>query len=210
MQDHSRPEWRFVQLSPRQRPGDYHLDTVLQLDSGASWNFFNANGGSETGVLLNGAITLNGPTHLSIGDSPISISGLISGLGGFVLDNYNHVLTFSADNTYSGATVLGGGRTLGVAWKRGHLPQFRSSSWEATDSTSVGLDVTGRTDQTFTLASGQTLSGIGSIKWQSRGVCWSNHLTGGIEYHAEHHCGLEPNRHDCGQRQRDSEWNHHL
>ena len=142
--------------------GDYHLATTLQLDDSVTWYFFNGNGGSETGVTVGGRITFNGVTHLSIGDSAITFTNIISGPGGLVWDSYNHPVVFTAANTYNGPTVIGGGLTL-VLRGNGSIGQSSLIFFGGSNPTNVSLDVSGRPDKTLTLASGQTLGGIGAI-----------------------------------------------
>jgi len=142
--------------------GDYHLNTSLQLDAGAGWNFFSGNGGNNTGTALGGTVTFNGPTHLQTGDSTITLTNVISGPGGFVWDNYNNQLIFSAVNTYSGPTVIGNGRNL-VLTGNGSISGSSLIFFGGNNPANNSLDVSGRSDQTLTLASGQTLAGIGAI-----------------------------------------------
>jgi len=142
--------------------GDYHLATSLQLDAGASMNFYNGDGGNNTGVIVGGKVVFNGLTHLSIGDSPITFTNLISGSGGFYWDTYNNVVTFTADNTYAGPTVLGDGRTLALTGT-GAISHSALIFFGGTSSAATRIDVSSRTDGTLTLANGQTLAGIGGI-----------------------------------------------
>jgi hypothetical protein len=143
--------------------GDYYLKTSLQIDNGASMNFYNANGGNNTGTHVGGTTALNGLVHISIGDSPVTFTNVISGSGGFFWDSYNNALTFSADNTYTGPSIIANGLTLALTGN-GAISHSASIFFGGTDGTSLRLDASGRTDGTFTLASGQTLAGIGGIK----------------------------------------------
>ncbi|MDB6112292.1 MAG: hypothetical protein JWR69_4042 [Pedosphaera sp.] len=142
--------------------GDYHIDTVLQLDAGAGWNFYNADGGNGGGTTVGGTVTLSGPTYLSTGNSTTTFTNLISGPGGFVWQTYDHSVVFTADNTYAGPTILCTGRTL-VLTGNGAISHSSLIFFGGNDSTSAHLDVSGRLDQTLTLTSGQTLAGIGRI-----------------------------------------------
>jgi len=142
--------------------GDYHLAASLQLDETASVNFYNGNGGNNTGVTVGGPVKLNGVSHLSIGDSPVTFTNVISGPGGFVWDTYNNVVTFSANNTYTGPSVIGDGRTLALSGS-GAISQSSLIFFGGSNADSVRLDVSGRTNQTLTLANGQSLSGMGRV-----------------------------------------------
>jgi hypothetical protein len=142
--------------------GDYYLKTSLQLDAGASMNFYNGNGGNNTGTQIGGTVTFNGLAHISIGDSTITFTNVLSGPGGFYWDSYNNALTFSANNTYTGPSIIGNGLTLYLT-ENGAISQSTLIFFGGTDGTAVRLDVSGRPDNTLTLASGQTLAGIGSI-----------------------------------------------
>jgi len=102
-------------------------------------------------------IVLNGLVHLQIGDSTVTFSNVISGPGGFFWDNYNNTVVFTATNTYQGITDLRSGRTLALA---GNGSISDSTNIMLTGAT---LDVTKRTDQTLTLALGQTLQGNGTV-----------------------------------------------
>jgi autotransporter-associated beta strand protein len=142
--------------------GDYHLDAALQLDDNASLNFYNGNGGNNSGVTVGGAVKFNGAVHLSVGDSPITFTNVISGAGGFVWDTYNNTVFFTANNTYAGPSVIGDGRTLALTGN-GAISQSSLIFFGGNNTASVRLDVSGRPDQTLTLAGGQTLAGIGMI-----------------------------------------------
>jgi hypothetical protein len=142
--------------------GDYHLNTALQLDTGAGWNFYSGNGGANSGTTIGGTVTFNGLTHLQIGDSTITFTNVISGPGGFVWDNYNNQLVFTAVNTYSGPTAIGDGRNL-VLTNNGSISDSSLIFLGGSNPANNSLDASGRSDQTLTLASGQTLAGIGSI-----------------------------------------------
>jgi autotransporter-associated beta strand protein len=143
-------------------PGDYYLKTAFQVDDGASLDFYNANGGNNTGTHVGGTVTFNGLAHISIGDSPITFTNVIGGPGGFYWDSYNNPLTFTASNTYAGPSIIGSGLTL-VLTGNGAISQSALIFFAGTDGTSVRLDASGRTDGTLTLAAGQTLAGIGAI-----------------------------------------------
>jgi alpha-galactosidase len=112
--------------------------------------------------MMNGTYALNGIVHLLVRDSTVMFTNIISGPGGFVWDAYNNQIVFTASNTYSGPTVIGGGLTLALTGN-GSISQSSPIFFGGSTTTNVSLDVSGRPDQTLTLASGQTLGGIGTI-----------------------------------------------
>jgi hypothetical protein len=120
-------------------------------------SFYNGNGGSGSGTVLQQPVTLNGLVHLQIGDSTVTFSNVISGTGGFYWDNYNNTVVFAAANTYQGITDLRSGRTLALA---GAGSIATSTNIQLTGAT---VDVTRRADQTLTLSAVQTLQGNGTI-----------------------------------------------
>ncbi|MEI9864475.1 MAG: hypothetical protein WDN00_07960 [Limisphaerales bacterium] len=130
----------------------------VTLEEGASWNYFYGSGGQT----MNGTYTLNGLTHLVTQDSTITFTNVISGPGGFVWDTVNNDVVFTASNSYSGPTVVGSGLKLVLAGN-GAISQSALIFFGGNDSTLAHLDVSGRTDKTLTLTSGQTLAGIGRI-----------------------------------------------
>ncbi len=134
------------------------LNANVTLEDSAHGNMFNGSG-SQT---MNGTYTLNGIAHLLIGDSTVIFTNVIGGSGGFVWDAYNHNLTFLAANTYTGPTVIGSGLTL-VLSGNGSISHSTNIFFGGSTTTNDSLDVSGRSDQTLTLASGQTLGGVGSV-----------------------------------------------
>ena len=138
-------------------PGAFNGSTVI-MEDGAQWDTYGG-GGDQS---INAAITLNGVAHFVVGDHNRIYASVISGAGGFVSDYYNHATVLSAANTYSGPTIIGDGPQV---WLTGNGSISHSSLifLGGSNPTSVHLDVSGRSDQTLTLASGQTLAGIGQI-----------------------------------------------
>jgi len=133
------------------------------MEDGAQWNAYGG-GGDQS---INVAITLNGVARFVVGDNNRIYTNLISGVGGFVSDEYNHAMIFSAANTYSGPTIIGGLDTnatpvLALAGT-GSISHSSLIFFGGSDSTVARMDVSGRPDKTLTLASGQTLGGIGTI-----------------------------------------------
>jgi len=135
-----------------------YFNANVTLENGANWNYFYGNG-SQT---MNGTYTLNGIAHLTTQDCPVIFTNIIRGPGGFVWDAYNNQLVFSASNTYSGPTIIGGGLTLALTGN-GAITKSSLIFFGGSDPTSVHLDVGDRPDKTLTLTSGQTLAGIGRI-----------------------------------------------
>lgn len=130
----------------------------LTLENGAQFNAFYGSGNQT----MNGASTLNGVAHIILGDANFIFTNVISGAGGFVWDAYNHEMILQAANTYTGPTVVGGGLTLALTGN-GSISHSSLIFFGGNSATNPSLDVSGRPDQTLTLASGQTLGGIGGI-----------------------------------------------
>jgi hypothetical protein len=90
---------------------------------------------------------------------------VISGPGGFVMDYYDHGMIFTAANTYSGPTILSsdGNSTALYLATNGSISDSSLIFFGSTNADAVHIDVSGRSDETLTLASGQMLAGIGTI-----------------------------------------------
>lgn len=133
----------------------------LAFENGSSWETY-YNGGTNP---ITSAVTLNGVAHFVIGDHLVVYTNVISGPGGFVLDYYNHAAILLASNTYTGPTIIGSsGNSPEVALAgNGSISQSSLIFFGGDDATVAHMDVTGRSDQTLTLASGQTLQGVGGI-----------------------------------------------
>jgi autotransporter-associated beta strand protein len=86
---------------------------------------------------------------------PVTVSNLISGTGSLVVSSGTGVL--AAANTYTGSTVVNGGSLI--------LSGGGLISGSRTISINLGgtLDASQRSDQTLTLAGGQTLTGNGTV-----------------------------------------------
>lgn len=148
--------WEYA---PSGGAGDYRLATSFVLETNAGINFYNGTGGSGSGTVINGTVQLNDLAHLTIGDSTVTFSNVISGPGGFYFDNFNNTLVFTATNTYQGPTIIDSGMDLALVGN-GSI----SSSTNISLGNSAVLDASGRSDQTLTLALGQMLQGNGAIK----------------------------------------------
>jgi autotransporter-associated beta strand protein len=111
---------------------------------------------------MNGTFTLNGIVHFEFGEANFIFTNVVSGSGGFVWDAYNHEMILQAANIYTGPTVISNGLTL-VLSGSGSIADSALIFFGGSNPTNNSLDVSGRSDQTLTLASGQTLAGIGGI-----------------------------------------------
>ena len=142
-------------------PAGFTGNSIVFETGAALYSYYNS--GATTPV--NSAITLNGIAHFVIGDHNMVYTNVISGAGGFVEDYYNSEMVFSASNTYSGPTIIGSsGNSPEVALTgNGSISHSSLIFFGGSDPTVAHLDVIGRPDQTLTLASGQTLGGIGDI-----------------------------------------------
>jgi hypothetical protein len=141
-------------------PSPFNGSNIV-LENGAQWQSY-YNSGVEP---INSAITLNGIARFVLGDHNLIYTNVISGPGGFVLDKYNHQAVFAASNTYSGPTVIGriGSDPAVALTGNGSISHSSLIFFGGVDPTSVRLEVTARSDQTFILASGQTLAGVGAV-----------------------------------------------
>jgi hypothetical protein len=134
----------------------------LVFENGAAWESY-YNTGANTPI--NSAVTLNGVAHFVVGDHDMIYSNVIGGAGGFVMDYFNNGMVLSAANTYSGPTIIGssGSSPEVILTGNGSISKSSLIFFGGDDLTVQHLDVSGRSDQTLTLASGQTLAGIGGI-----------------------------------------------
>jgi len=141
-------------------PAAFNGSTIVMEES-AQWQSWNP-GGDEP---INSAVVLNGVAHFVLGDHNMLYSNVISGPGGFLMDYWNHAVVLSAANTYTGPTIIGSGGNSPVVSLSGNGSISHSSLifFGGGDPTVTHIDVSGRSDQTLTLASGQTLGGIGAI-----------------------------------------------
>jgi Alpha galactosidase C-terminal beta sandwich domain len=133
----------------------------IVLDDDAQWS---CTGGTNDEP-VNSAIMLNGVAHFTLSDHNMDYNNIISGPGGFVLDQSDHAVVLSASNTYIGPTIIGSiSNSPEVALTgNGSFSQSSLIFFGGNNSTVAHVDVSGRSDQTFTLASGQTLQGVGQI-----------------------------------------------
>ena len=133
----------------------------LILENGAAVQTY-YNGGNNP---INNQVTFNGVAHFVLGDHNESFSNVVSGAGGFVLDYYNSEVVFSSSNTYTGPTIIGSSGNspeVGLAGN-GSISHSSLIFFGGNDPTVGHIDVSGRSDQTLTLANGQTLEGAGGV-----------------------------------------------
>jgi Alpha galactosidase C-terminal beta sandwich domain len=145
-------------IAIRTSPGTF-FNANMNLEGGAQLSFYNGSGSGQT---MNGTYTLNGVVAMQVSDSTITFTNVISGPGGFVWNIYTNEVVFTASNTYSGPTVIGGGLILGLSGN-GSISQSSLIFFGGNNPANDSLDVSGRPDQTLTLASGETLGGIGNV-----------------------------------------------
>lgn len=107
-------------------------------------------------------ITLLGLAHFLTGDSLTTFNNVIGGPGGFYWDAWNNQLAFAAINTYTGPTLIGSGLTLALVGN-GSIANSALIYFGGSATNDVRLDVSGRSDQTLTLGSAQSLMGIGRV-----------------------------------------------
>lgn len=133
----------------------------ITFEDGASWQTYYNSGTNP----VTSAVTLNGVAHFVLGDHLIAYTNVISGPGGFVLDYYNQAVALTAPDTYTGPTIIGSsGNSPYVALVgNGSISHSSLIFFGGSDFTVTHIDASGRSDQTLTLASGQTLGGIGTI-----------------------------------------------
>ncbi|HVU27215.1 MAG TPA: LamG-like jellyroll fold domain-containing protein [Verrucomicrobiae bacterium] len=130
----------------------------LIFEDGASLQTYYNSGNNP----INNQVTFNGVAHLVLGDHSESFNNVMSGAGGFVLDYYNNSAVLSASNTYSGPTIIGDGPQVALTGN-GSISQSSLIFFGGSNPNSTHIDLSGRSDQTLTLASGQTLGGVGAI-----------------------------------------------
>jgi autotransporter-associated beta strand protein len=138
--------------------GTIYSGTTITLDGPMDWSTW----GDPGDITIDSSVVLNGIVHVIIGDHNIVYTNVISGSGGYIIDFWNHAMILSAVNTYTGPTVINDGLTLNLTGN-GSISQSSLIFFGGNDPGSTHLDVSGRTDQTLTLASGQTLAGIGAV-----------------------------------------------
>jgi hypothetical protein len=133
--------------------------SVITLENNAQWRSW---GSSSTDEPINSALVLNGVAHCILGDHNLVYTNLVSGPGGILLDYWNHAYVFSSSNTYTGPTIINDGPQVTLTGD-GSISQSSLIFFGGSNPNSTHLDASGRSDSTLTLASGQTLGGIGAV-----------------------------------------------
>lgn len=146
------------EYSPSGGAGDYRVSSSLVLESNALVDFANGGGGNGTGTALSGTVTLNGLAQIEVADSSVTFSNVLLGAGGFDLNSGGSTLVLTATNTYTGTTEVDSGQQLALA---GNGSIGGSATIDLVGGGTV--TVSGRSDGTLTLQSGQTLEGVGTI-----------------------------------------------
>ena len=142
-------------------PAGFYGSTLVMEGGSTFQSYYNS--GQTTPV--NGAVTLNGVVHFVVGDHYMVYTNVVSGAGGFVLDYYNNAMQFSASNTYAGPTIIGssGNSPIVALTGKGSISHSSLIFFGGNSPSTGHIDVSGRSDDTLTLASGQTLEGVGEI-----------------------------------------------
>ena len=103
------------QYQPGGGAGDYRLNTSFVLETNAGLYFFSVDGGSGSGLAIAGTVKLNSVANFQIGNAAVTFSNIISGAGGFFLNQYGgSPLVFAAANTYQGITDIRSGMVLAL------------------------------------------------------------------------------------------------
>ena len=127
------------------------LDTLANV---LTKNVVLNNGGTLKG---SGTNSTGGPASLTVNSGAfLLLTAPVSGIGGFT-KNGAGVAFLGASNTYSGGTIVSGG-VLALT-NNASVDGSISTSTNINVTSGATLDVTGRSDKTSLLASGQTLSG---------------------------------------------------
>lgn len=133
--------------------------STITLEDNAAWRSW---GSSSSDEPVNSAIILNGVAHCILGDHNLVYTNLVSGPGGILLDYWNHAYVFSSANTYTGPTIINDGPQVKLTGN-GSILSSPLIFFGGSNSNSVHLDASARSDSTLTLAAGQTLGGIGTV-----------------------------------------------
>lgn len=133
--------------------------STITLDDNAQWRSW---GSSSSDEPINSAIILNGVAHCILGDHNLVYTNLVSGTGGILMDYWNHAYVFSSSNTYSGPTIINDGPQVKLTGN-GSISHSSLIFFGGSNPNSTHLDASSRSDSTLTLASGQTLGGIGAV-----------------------------------------------
>jgi autotransporter-associated beta strand protein len=138
----------------RQTGPNFNLN--MTLEGGATFHSI------DNVKVMTAPVTLLGPVQFLSDSATCTFSNVISGAGGVVWAGNANQFAFAAANTYSGQTIIGNGLTLALLGS-GSISSNSLIFFGGTDTNAYRIDVTGRGDQTLTLASGQTLEGAGRV-----------------------------------------------
>ena len=138
--------------------GSVYSGSTITLDA-MDWSSW----GDAGDITIDSAVVLNGVAHIIIGDHNLVYTNVISGPGGLFLDYWNHAMVLSAANTYTGPTIINANGPQLLLTGNGSIAQSSLIFFGGSGPTVTELDATGRSDQTLTLASGQTLGGNGAV-----------------------------------------------
>ena len=138
--------------------GTVYNGTTITLDGPLDWSSW----GDPGDITFNSSVVLNGMVHIIIGDHNMIYTNVLSGPGGMFLDFWNHAMILSASNTYNGPTIINDGLQVTLTGN-GSISGSSLIFFGGNNPGSTHLDASGRPDQTLTLASGQTLAGIGGV-----------------------------------------------
>jgi len=138
--------------------GSVYSGSTITLDGPMDWSTW---GDSSSAITINSAVVLNGIVRIIIGDHNTVYTNVISGSGGLFLHFWNSAMILSASNTYAGPTIIDGPQIALTG--NGSISHSSLIFFGGSNPTTTHLDATGRPDQTLTLASGQTLGGIGGV-----------------------------------------------
>jgi hypothetical protein len=138
--------------------GSVYSGSTITLDGPMDWSSW---GDSASAITFNSAVVLNGIVRIIIGDHNMVYTNVISGSGGLYLHFWNSAMVLSASNSYAGPTIIDGPQIALTG--NGSISHSSLIFFGGNNPTTTHLDAMGRSDQTLTLASGQTLAGIGGV-----------------------------------------------
>jgi len=137
--------------------GSVYSGSTITLDGPMDWSSW----GDAGDITIDSAVVLNGIVRIIIGDHNMVYTNVISGSGGLYLHFWNSAMVLSAVNTYTGPTIIDGPQIALTG--DGSISHSSLIFFGGNNPTTTHLDAMGRSDQTLTLASGQTLAGIGGV-----------------------------------------------
>ena len=144
---------KTITLNPGTSLGIFQVPAVLNKNASLTSATINSSGGAGTSNALNGTITLAGTNTFTDNGQKLTLSGLLTGTGGFQKSGAGTLYLNSVDN-YSGVTVINAGSiVLGAASAITNSPLIFMGSGTMLDSTLAGG---------LNLHSGETLSGFGT------------------------------------------------